>query len=116
MECKECEKRGCPTEGMTGSCEFCGDVYCFGHLDINSHDCKIRTMIPGKLEKAEELLNEELKNVCKLLLTEVEEVLKDSGGCDHSVGVCWCDTTSLVDRSSSVLHKIELLQGQLSRE
>lgn len=109
MKCEECKRLGCPTEGMTGMCEFCGGVYCFSHLSINSHDCQIRTLIPDKLEKASELLDEELKEVCKLLLAEVKDVLEDSGGCDHSVGVCWCDTVRIVDRASSVFSKIEKL-------
>ena len=111
MNCEECEKRGCPTEGMTGMCEFCGAVYCFGHLDINSHDCAVRTMLPDKLEKANGLLYRELKEVSKLLLNEVKETLKESGECDHSVGVCWCDTVRIADRATGVLRKIERLES-----
>ncbi len=41
MECVECERLGCPTEGMTGQCkeQGCGAVLCIGHetLHISRH-------------------------------------------------------------------------------
>lgn len=40
QRCDECEKMGCPVEGMTGQCRYCGNVYCFGHLGIKSHNCE----------------------------------------------------------------------------
>ncbi len=34
-ECVECERRGCPTEGMTMSCPECHDVVCAGHVSAH---------------------------------------------------------------------------------
>ena len=41
-KCKVCDERGFPVEGMTGQCKFCGEIYCFGHLSIKSHNCTPR--------------------------------------------------------------------------
>ena len=36
-QCRECEKRGCPVEGMTGMCPVCVSEYCLGHLNNHQH-------------------------------------------------------------------------------
>lgn len=110
MKCEKCEEMGYPQEGMTGMCEFCGGIYCFGHLNINRHNCKIRTVTPGKVERATSLLNSELLEVSRLLLAELKQTIDDIGGCDHTANVCCCEQIRLADRAESVISKLDLLE------
>ncbi len=37
-----------------------------------------------------------------LLLQEAKETLKESGGCDHSVGICHCHTILVIDQGDAL--------------
>jgi len=41
-DCKYCREHNYPPEGMTGQCEYCGNIYCFSHMNPDSHNCNYR--------------------------------------------------------------------------
>jgi hypothetical protein len=38
-----------------------------------------------------------LVEAARPVVTEMRSFIKDGGGCDHSVGICWCDSVRMVD-------------------
>lgn len=39
-------------------------------------------------------------------LEEMKLMLKEDGGCDHSVGICWCDYTKKLERAEEALSQL----------
>ena len=48
--------------------------------------------------------HEGLVKVCQSLYEELTTILKDED-CDHSVGICWCDTFRALDDAVAALKK-----------
>lgn len=44
------------------------------------------------------ILKAELRQLLRECRKELKQVVKDMGGCDHSVGVCCCDLIYLIER------------------
>ncbi len=49
--CSECAKRNIPFDGMSIQCEFCGDIFCFGHANPQNHNCSERIKAQFPLTK-----------------------------------------------------------------
>jgi hypothetical protein len=47
-DCLFCKENNFPPEGMTGQCEYCGGIFCFGHLGYEVHKCSFRIKSPSK--------------------------------------------------------------------
>lgn len=65
-----------------------------------------------KLTTCDEIVNElnkeivELKSVLREITEVYKELVDDAGGCDHSVGICWCDDYWLIERANKVLNNV----------
>lgn len=65
-----------------------------------------------KLTTCGEIINElnkeidELKSVLREITTVYKELVDDAGGCDHSVGICWCADHWLIERAEKVLENV----------
>ena len=46
---------------------------------------------------------EELESVLRDITKVYQELVGDAGGCDHSVGICWCEDYALIRRAKEVL-------------
>ncbi len=48
-------------------------------------------------------IHDQLVEALKKMTTEVQLTIKESGGCDHSVGICWCGTKNDLAEAIDVL-------------
>lgn len=46
---------------------------------------------------------DELKSILREMTDVYRELVDDAGGCDHSVGICWCDDYWLIERAEKAL-------------
>lgn len=44
-----------------------------------------------------------LLEAAKALLEDCKETLRDGGGCDHSVGICWCANIKRIEQAESAI-------------
>ena len=50
-----------------------------------------------------ELRIKKLEYVLRDVTEMYQELVDDAGGCDHSVGICWCEDYALIRRAKEVL-------------
>ena len=49
---------------------------------------------------------DELKSILREMTSVYKELVADAGGCDHSVGFCWCSDYWLIERAKKVLNNV----------
>jgi len=50
--------------------------------------------------------------VIKALVEIVQDYHKDAGGCDHSVGICFCGEYRILDYAEDIINKYESRGGE----
>lgn len=63
--------------------------------------CSCDNCFYGRDELASKIV--ELQEVLKEMTVLYKELVEDAGGCDHSVGICWCADFWLIERAKKVL-------------
>ena len=49
--------------------------------------------------------NQRLRDALTEANTELQQLAKDCGGCDHSVGICQCSLDGLIERITELINK-----------
>lgn len=70
-------------------------------IEPRQESCSCDACFYGRDELAARIL--ELESVLREMTGVYKELVDDAGGCDHSVGICWCTDYWLIERAEKVL-------------
>ena len=79
----------------------------YGACDIVTRNEIDRLII--KIDKVYKMNQNEME-IFKKLTSNLKESLEDAGGCDHSVGICYCQDIQLIEDANNILDLRETIK------
>lgn len=77
----------------------------YGRIEPDNLDGDLCMISESDLDNFTEQFKELLKALIEAVKEEIENI-EEMGGCDHSVGICWCDLKSQIEQHKEIIEKV----------